>query len=47
MATAYNKLINNLGLLKLDKMRESLNSYITFINDGKKTVIESCMSLQI
>ncbi|MDQ0361870.1 IS21-like element helper ATPase IstB [Breznakia pachnodae] len=45
MATPYNKLINNLETVKLDKMREGLDSYITFINDGKKTVIEALYEL--
>lgn len=45
MATPYNKLVNNLETLKLDKMREGLDSYITLINDGKKTVTEALYEL--
>lgn len=45
MATPYNKLVNNLETLKLDKMREGLDSYLTLINDGKKTVTEALYEL--
>lgn len=34
----YNKLLNNLEKLKLNKFREELDSYINLINDKKWTL---------
>lgn len=45
MATAYNKLLNNLEVLKLDRIREHLDSYITLVNDGKKNIVDAFYEL--
>ena len=45
MATNYNKLINNLEVLKLDKIKEYLDTYITYINEGKKDIVEALYEL--
>ena len=45
MATNYNKLINNLEALKLDRIREYLDSYINLVNDGQKDMVEALYEL--
>ncbi len=45
MATNYNKLINNLETLKLDKIREYLDTYIGFINEGQKDIVDALYEL--
>ena len=41
----YNKLLNNLETLKLDKIRGNLDNYIDLINNKKKDFIESLYEL--
>ena len=36
MTTNYNRLLNNLETLKLDRIREYLDTYISMVNEGKK-----------
>lgn len=45
MATNYNRLVNNLETLKLDKMREYLDTYIDLVNEGKKDIVEALYEL--
>lgn len=45
MATNYNRLANNLETLKLDKMREYLDTYIDLVNEGKKDIVEALYEL--
>lgn len=45
MATNYNKLINNLEILKLDKIREYLDSYISLVNEGQKDIVDAFYEL--
>lgn len=41
----YNKLLNNLEILKLNKIRENLDSYIDLINTKKKDIVDSLYEL--
>lgn len=41
MATNYNRLMNNLETLKLDRIREYLDTYISMVNEGKKDMVEA------
>ena len=41
----YNKLLNNLETLKLDKIRENIDNYIELINTKKKDIVESLYEL--
>ena len=45
MATNYNKLMNNLEMLKLDKIREYLDSYISLVNEGQKDIVDAFYEL--
>lgn len=45
MATNYNRLLNNLESLKLEKMKEHLDDYIQMINEGKKDMVEALYEL--
>ena len=45
MATNYNKLMNNLEALKLDRIREYLDTYISMVNEGKKDMVEALYEL--
>ena len=41
MDTNYNKLLNNLTDLKLERMKDSLPQYIDMINSGNKTIVDA------
>ena len=41
----YNKLLNNLETLKLNKIKENIDEYIDLINNKKKTFIDSLYEL--
>ena len=41
----YNKLLNNLEILKLYKMRENIDNYIELINKQEKDVVNSFYEL--
>ena len=41
----YNKLLNNLEVLKLNKIREKLDEYIDLINKNKKDLIDGLYEL--
>ena len=41
----YNKLLNNLEKLKLNKFREELDSYINLINDKKMDIVEALYNM--
>ena len=41
----YNKLINNLDTLGLNKFIEHLDNYIEYINNGSKTLIDALYEL--
>ena len=41
----YNKLINNLEILGLNKFVENLDHYIEYINNGSKTIIDALYEL--
>ena len=41
----YNKLINNLDILGLNKFVEYLDNYIEYINNGSKTIIDALYEL--
>ena len=41
----YNKLLNNLEKLKLDKFKENLNTYIDLINDKKINIVDALYKL--
>lgn len=41
----YNKLINNLDTLGLNKFIENLDNYIEYINKGSKTLIDALYEL--
>ena len=41
----YNKLLNNLEKLKLDKFKENLNTYIDLINDKKINIVDTLYKL--
>ena len=41
----YNKLLNNLETLKLNKIRENIDGYIDLINNKKKNFIDSLFEL--
>lgn len=43
--TNYNKLLNNLELLKLDKIKDNLDSYIDMNNNGQKSLIDALFEL--
>lgn len=43
--TNYNKLLNNLEILRLDKIREHIDDYITLINESKKDVVDALYEL--
>ena len=45
MSNNYNKLINNLNLLSLSKFSGNLSSYISLINNGEKSVVDSLYEL--
>ncbi len=45
MDTTYNKLLNNLDLLKLNTFRNNLSQYIDMINAGDKSIIEALYEL--
>ena len=45
MQNNYNKLINNLNNLSLTKFSSNLNSYISLINNGEKSVVDSLFEL--
>lgn len=45
MNNNYIKLINNLETLKLDRIRENIDTYINMINDGQKTIIDALYEL--
>lgn len=45
MDTAYNKLMNNLDLLKLSTFRDYLSQYIDMINSGEKSVVDALYEL--
>ena len=42
--SSYNKLLNNLEMLKLEKIKENIDNYIELINAKKKDVVESRVS---
>lgn len=41
----YNKLLNNLDTLKLNKVKDNLDNYLDLINEKKKTVIDTLYEL--
>ena len=41
----YNKLLNNLDILKLVKIKENLDTYIDLINNKKKDIVDSLYEL--
>ena len=41
----YNKLLNNLEILKLEKIKENLDTYIDLINTKKKDIVDSLYEL--
>ena len=41
----YVKLINNLELLKLEKIKENIDQYIDLINNKKKDVVDALYEL--
>ena len=41
----YNKVENNLEILGLNLIKANLGQYITFINDGKKDIVEALYEL--
>ena len=43
--SSYNKLLNNLEMLKLEKIKENIDNYIELINAKKKDVVESLYEL--
>ena len=43
--TNYNKLLNNLEILKLEKIREHIDEYIALINESKKDVVDALYEL--
>lgn len=43
--TNYNKLLNNLEILKLEKIREHIDEYIALINETKKDVVDALYEL--
>lgn len=43
--TNYNKLLNNLETLKLEKIREHIDEYVTLINESKKDVVDALYEL--
>lgn len=45
MATNYHKLVNNLEVLKLDKIREHIDTYITLVTEGKKGIVDTLYEL--
>ena len=45
MDTNYNKLLNNLTDLKLERMKDSLPQYIDMINSGNKTIVDALYEL--
>lgn len=45
MSTNYNKLLNNLEILKLDKIKEHLDTYIELVNKGSKDIVEAFYEL--
>lgn len=45
MATNYNRLLNNLETLKLERIREYLDTYISMVNEGKKDIVEALYEL--
>lgn len=45
MSTNYNKLLNNLETLKLDKIKEHLDTYIELVNVGNKDIVEAFYEL--
>lgn len=45
MTTNYNKLLNNLENLKLDKIKEHLDTYISLVNKGNKDIVDAFYEL--
>lgn len=45
MDTNYNKLLNNLTDLKLERMKDNLPQYIDMINSGNKTIVDALYEL--
>lgn len=45
MATSYHKLMNNLEVLKLEKMKEQLDVYLTLVNQGEKSITDALYEL--
>lgn len=41
----YNKLINNLETLGLNKFKDNIDKYIDYINDGSKTIVDALYEL--
>ena len=41
----YNKLLNNLSVLKLEKMKDNLNNYIDLINNKEKDIVDALYEL--
>ena len=41
----YNKLLNNLDILKLFKVKENLETYIDLINNKKKDIVDCLYDL--
>ena len=41
----YTKLINNLEILKLERVKENVDKYIELINNKEKDVVESLYEL--
>ena len=41
----YNKLLNNLSVLKLEKMKGNLNNYIDLINNKEKDIVDALYEL--
>lgn len=45
MSTNYNKLLNNLSDLKLEKLKDNLPQYIDMINNGDKSLVDGLYEL--
>ena len=43
--STYNKLVNNLEVLKLNQIKENINTYIDLITKGEKTVVDAFYEL--
>lgn len=45
MMSNYNKLVNNLEKLKLQKFRENLDIHLNLISEGQKSIVDSLYEL--